>query len=263
MTVAIYRFARFEPQFPQPPNNLDREPNVSVDIERSAPEGVGRPELRTRISLQQLQPNGAFVAFTVKHDEVGFYDAYDEPEDGPDNEEVVRHYYVFPKDYFAYEQNASPGEVYVKAPILVLKEVFRRYRTTMAPPNAVFRQRIVDLRALEITLEMQEQAEPGAYTLSNVPSDTAITRLVVRGQNIAANNEVQNLKDRAESILVLDFDLEHDGTMLQLSIDERGTVKFAKTPGDAPALDVLRRLEPYIRQHSELVAVTVGQGGGG
>ena len=225
---------------------------------------MGRAELRSRISLQQLQPNDAFEAFTVKHDDVGYYDAYDEPDDdGADNENVVRHYYVCPKDYFAYEHNASPGEVYVKAPILVVKEVFRRYRATMAPPNAVFRQRVVDLRALEITLQMQEQAETRAYTLGNVQSDTAITRLLVRGQQMAVNNEVQDLKDRAESVKVLEFGLQHDGTVLQMSIDEQGTVKFTRTPGDAPALDVLHRLEAYIRQHSELVAVTVGQGGGG
>ena len=263
MPVAVYRFARFEPEFPHPLNDPDLAPAVNLDIGRPAPDGVDRQELRSRISRQQLQPNDAFGAFTVRHDEVGHYDSYDEPDDdGQDNEAVVRHYYVCPKDYFAYERNAALGEVYVKAPVLVLKEVFRRYRATMHPLNPVFRQRVVDLRALEVTLQAREQAETGAYTLGNVQSDTAITRLVVRGQQMTANNEVQGLKDRAESIEVLEFALQHGDTVLQMSIDEQGSVKFARTPGDASALDVLHRLEPYIRQHSELVAVTVGQGGG-
>ena len=260
MAVAIYQFARFEPEFPCPlPTSAPTPQADSLDVERPAPEGVGRSQLRSRISRQQLQPNDAFGAFTVTHDDVGHYDAYDEP----DADDVVRHYYVYPKDYFAYERNASPGEVYVKAPILVVKELFRRYRTTMTPANAAFRQRVVDLRGLEATLEVQMHAESGAYTLGNVESDTAITRLVVRGQQIAANNEVQDLKRRAESINVLEFGLQHGEVVLQMSVDERGAVKFARTPGDAPALDVLDRLEPYILKHSELVAVAVGQGGGG
>ena len=168
-----------------------------------------------------------------------------------------------PKDYFAYERIAVPGEVYAKAPLLVVKEVFRRYRATMNPANPVFRQRIVDLRGLEMTLEAQEQAVIGAYTLGNVQSDTAIARLVVRGQRMAANNEVQGLKGRAETVEVLEFGMQHGDTLLQLSVDEQGTVKFARTPGDAPALDVLYRLEPHIELHSQLIAVTVGQGGGG
>lgn len=258
MAIAVYQFARFEPEFPAPLRASDPTPQVdSLDIERPAPEGVGRSQLRSRIARQQLQPNDTFGAFTVTHDDVGHYDAYDEP----DTDDVVRHYYVYPKDYFAYERNASPGEVYVKAPVSILKELFRRYRTTMQPPDAVFRQRVVDLRALEATLKMQEHAEPGAYTLDNVQSDTAISRLTVRGQRIEDNNEVQDLKARAESIAVLEFGLSHGDIVLQMSVDERGAVKFTRTPGDAPALDVLHRLEPYIRQHSELVAVAVGQGG--
>ena len=256
MPVAVYNFARFEPRFPRPLD--DPALAATVDIGRPAPDVTGRPELRSRISRQQLQSSDAFGAFTVKHDDVDYYDSYDEL----DTDEVVRHYYVFPKDYFAYERNASLGEVYVKAPILVLKEVFRRYRSTFNPPNAVFRQRVVDLRALEATLQMQEQTETGAYTFGNVQSDSPIARLAVRGPNMASNNEVQDLKDRAESVKLLEFGLQHGDTVLRVSIDEKGSVKFARTPGDAPALDVLHRLEPYIQQHAELIAVTVGQGGG-
>ena len=265
MTVAVYRFARFEPEFPSPFNAPDHDsgPAVSIDIVRPAPDGVGRQELRSRISRQQSQPNDAFKALTVKHDEVGHYDAYDEPGgNGQENENVIRHYYVCPKDYFAYERNAGAGEVYVNSPDQVLKEVFRRYRATRNPPNPVFRQRVVDLRALEATLRAQEQVVTGAYTLGNVQSDTAIASLAVRGQQMATNNEVQNLKDRAESVKVIEFDLQHGDTMLRISIAEQGSVKFARTPGDAPALDVLHRLEPYIELHSQLVAVTVSQGGG-
>ena len=264
MAIAIYRFARFEPDFPSPAADPEGLAPAFVIVGRPAPDGVNRPELNSRIALQQLQPADTFQALSIRHDEVGHYDAYEEQEgDGPLPEEVVRHYFVYPKDYRAYELINTPGEVFIQAPLEATKELFRRYRSTMNPPNAIYRRRQVNLRALEVTLRHHQHIEPGAYTLANIPSDTPILRMQVSAQQIIDNDEVQDLKDRAESIGILEFGYPYGDELLRISIDALGAVKFHQTPGDAPALEVLSHLEPYIRQHSELVAFTVGQGGGG
>ena len=171
--------------------------------------------------------------------------------------------YVGPVRFFAYELNGNYGQLYATTPTDNLKEMFRRYRATMNREDAVFRQRVVDIRALEAALQAQAAAETTGYTFRNVRSDTAITRMSADGQQIGDNEEVQGVKDRAGVIGAIRFDLQHRDAVLRMGIDEHGTVKFSRNPGEEPALDVLSQLNAFIVAHSELAAVTVGQGRGG
>ena len=257
MTVAVYRFAQFGPRFPHP-DNYDPEPDGSVQVSRPAPEDVDRNELLSKISIPLYQPNNQFRALSVRHDEVGHYDAYHEP----DTDDVTRQHYVCPKNFPAYEQMDVPGQVYARASIQILKEIFRRYRGTLAPTGE-YRQRTLDLRGLEGTLQAAEDVVTSGLVLRNVQSQRPVTRMAIQGLQIPDNPEVQDLKDRAEFIRTLEFIFEHNGGALQMGIDDNASIKFARSPGDAPSLEVMSRLEPYIRQHSELVTVAVGQGGGG
>ena len=281
MAQISFRFAALEPQLLHPEIVLNNPiieggstaaskaviDDLVLDVQRAAPEGAPRPVLRTRVYARSDTPKAGFNAFSVTHDEIGHYDAYAGPDDGRVDtiaaDEVIRKMYIGPIRFFTYELSVSPGHLYATTSTDNLKEMFRRYRATNNRQGAIFRRRVVDIRALEATLSAEASTETTGYTFSNVQSDTAITRMSADGQQIGDNDEVQDVKERAETIKAIRFDFQLDDVVLRMSIDENGTVKFSKNPGDEPALDALHQLNTYIESHSHLVTVTVGQGRSG
>ena len=277
MAQVTFRFAAFEPSLLHPAglpdvsdSDDDSAPRIGSDattgsdpvmhVERPAQDEVPRRVLRTRAFVVPDAPHRAFNAFSVVHDDVGHYDAYANPTNGEPNtnhDEEVRQWYVKPVRFFAYELNDQRGHVYATTPTAILKEMFRRYRATTQNERTTFRQRVVDIRALEPTLQLRMAAQTTGYTFRNVLSDTAITRIVADGQQFGDNDELQNVRDRAEKIGAIRFDFQHGDAILRIGIDEHATVRFSYNPGDRPALDILNQLDEHIAAHSDLTAVSV------
>ena len=274
MPQVTFQFGAFEPPLatylvpgdpddPSAPDDLDGldDPDSLgtpvIDVQRRAPAGAPRDFLRTRMYARPKSPHDAFAAWVVIHDTVGHYYAYDaadgdDKEDGQDiTDDVVHRMYIGPKRFFVYELLNEPGHLYATTSASNLKEIFRRHRVTMKDEGAVFMRREVDVATLETTLMSHAGAETTGYTFSNIQSATTITRMVTDGEQIGDNDEVQGVKTRAEAVRALRFDLQHDDVVLRLSVDEYGTVKFSRYPGDEPALAVLHQLEDYIAEHSE------------
>lgn len=251
MAIQTLQFVVFEPSPLQP---IADSP-IAMDVIRLAPDEVDRPHVRTRAFAQAAAVHDAFHGFNFLHDMVGHYRAYEDVLDPNDDEEPQVFTYIGPIRFHAYELENSPGHLYAATSLENLKEVFRRYRVSTG--NAVLRQRVVDVRGLEVALRQNLGANTGEYTLSRVNSDTAVSRISIRGQDIWDNAEVQDIKNRAERILTLGFDFNHEGVMLGMSVNVSGAIKFARYPGDHPSLEVLRQLEPHIIANSELATINV------
>ena len=274
MAQTTFRFAAFNSGILE--NQSPSGSSLTLSVDRPAPDEATRPSLKTRVFKRPDEPHDAFRAFSVLHDHLVYFDAYpnavsddaDEADDfhvgvqsdnteTADPSETVRQNYIGPIRFLIYELAGQPGFVYATTPASNLKELFRRYRTTTNKQGEVFQQRVVDVRALEASLKAQAGSETTGYNFSNVQSTTAIARLATDGQQLDDNDDVQNIRERAERILALRFDLERNGTILKMGIDEHGTVKFSSYPGDHSGLGILYELEGYIASHSDLVAVTV------
>ena len=250
--IETFRFIAFNPS---PLDNVGEIP--VMDVRRDTPEGIERPFLRTRAYTQEVALHDAFRGYNLVHDTLGRYSAYEDVENPEDNEETQQHYYVGSKRFPAYELRNNAGSLYANASLADLKEVFRRYRNTTGNNGALLRGRIVDVRALRADLRERANAESVGLVFHNVESDTAIVRLAVDGQDMDDNHEVQGVDVRSERILVLKFDIQHGGEMLRMAVDESGTVKFTRYPGDQPGLEMLHQLEQYIRERSEPANINV------
>ena len=73
------------------------------------------------------------------------------------------------------------------------------------------------------------------------------------------NDEVQDVKGRAERIKALRFKYQEGKEVIQVSIDEQGVVKFkfSGDPDEAMLLGALNRLNTHIGAHSSLNPITI------
>ena len=251
MAIQTFQFVVFEPS----PLQIVADNPIAMDVNLPSPEEVDRPYLRTRAFAREVVVHDAFHGFTFLHDAVGHYSAYDDVPDPEDDDEPQVFTYIGASRFHAYELGNNPGYLYAGTSLSNLKEVFRRYRANVG--SAVIRQRIVNVWDLEKALRQNFGANISEYVLLNVNSDTAVSRVDIRGQDISDNDEMQNMKNRAEYLQTLGFGFLHEGVVLGISISMNGAVKFARYPGDHPALEVLCQLEPYIATSSELATIKV------
>ena len=262
MARRTFQVVSFEPVLWEQNNILDGHSPV-LSVSELAPQGAPREHLRTKVFSRLETPHPAFNAFNGVHDICRRYVAYAETDDvGADQDtidEVQEQIYVSPSHFHAYELRRNPGMFYATASESTLKQMFRRYRNTTQQHDATFNQRVVQIADLEPVLRGNMVADTVGYTFRNVTSVTTITTMDVEGPQIGENREVQNAKQRAESIRFIKFDLQWGEHLHRVRIGENGSVSFASYPGDETALAVLDLLEGYVSAHSETESVVIGQ----
>lgn len=235
-----------------------------LNVTERAPEGSPRESLRTKMVARSESPHEAFNAYNGVHDICREFTAYAEDSDGTgdqdDAEEVQVRKYVVPTEFHAYEFRNRPGELYLTATDNTIKQMFRRYRNTEQRLDVTLNQREVQLKCLNEALKSGLATETFGYVFSNVPGQTAITKMDLEGPHIDENQDVQNARDRAENVRTLTFLLQVADRVLKMRVTENGAVTFADYPGDETALSILEVLESYIQQCSDLSSITVVQG---
>ena len=217
----------------------------------------------TRVFERQDKLHDAFKAFNVVHDDCKSIYAYPASDNQTDDASVVENeeekIYVYPLRFSLYELTAQPGQVYAAAPTALLRHMFSRHRETYQAESAVFKQRVVDISALEPVLKSETDAETVGYAFRNVQSNHPISRLAVEGMNVDTNEEVQDIKGRADEIKSITFDLQTSDRLVRVRISEDGSVGFTRDLGDHTALTIVNLLESYISKYSELTSRTVGK----
>ncbi len=252
----------FEGQTPQVSQVLVFESDPLVlRITRQSPLEVAafRPTLVTRGFAIAGVSHDAFNPFQIIHDDVRYIYAYPRSTDGEasDSEKEIRQGYVKPVRFVAYELDDQWGHLYATAPESILKEMFRRYRGTPGNAGASLMRRKINLRQLRARLREEMGVESSDLTFLNVDGDRALTKIVVAGQQLDDNEEIDDFDTRAEEVGVFTFKYQHENAIIKITIKMSGAVRFANDPEGTSSLDLLQRLDGYIRAHSELVPVSV------
>ena len=262
MARRTFQLVLFEPALWSQANLSDGDSTV-LSVSELAPEGSPRKNLRTKVFSRAETPHEAFNAFNGVHDVCRRYMAYAESDEGgadqTDTEQLQEQIYVSPSYFHAYELRRIPGMFYATSSESLLKQIFRRYRETNQRQDVTFNQRVVQIADLELALRNDMSADTVGYTFRNVSSETTITSMDVEGSQMGENQEVQDAKNRAESIRFIKLDLQIGEHLHRIRIGENGSVSFAKYPGDETALAVLDLLEQYMSRYSETESVVIGQ----
>ena len=142
-----------------------------------------------------------------------------------------------------------------------MRQMLRRYRGTYTD-DVDLNRRIVDLDCLEQQLS---PANIDGYLLTDILMSSPVRRMEIVGQRLGENDEVQNVKGRADKLRALEFSWQHRGLdrVVYVRVAENGAVRFIDYPGDATALRVLADLEPLIArcEDTELINVRERRGG--
>ena len=183
----------------------------------------------------------------------------DDNQDDPDG--LQERIYVQPREFHIYEFAEKAGQLYVTTPELTMRQMLRRYRDTSTNDVALNR-RIVDLDCLEGQLS---PANIDGYLLTDVLMSSPVQRMEIVGQRLGQNDEVQDVKSRADKLRALEFSWQRVGMdrVVYVRVAENGAVRFIDYPGDATALRVLADLEPLIDacDDTELINVRKRRGG--
>ena len=235
-------------------DDLDVSP-PPLAIAESAPDGVGREELKTVFHTLPTADHDAFETFSVRHDEARNIRAYSEGTvDDPSPDDVTDRSFVQPRDFHLYEFRNNPGHVYVTTQEPVVRRMYRRARETHGGQGMALRLRNINLGDLEAALN---NAEIIGYKLVNILSNTPIATYDVLGEDIRHNQEIQGAKTRAGGIKALAIRLQHGNEIIAVWVYQNNVVTFLNYPGDNPGLGLLSLLNPIIGNCSDLVLATV------
>ena len=257
MAVKTLNFVRFEPSLWGEVMDPSQSVTKVLDAFESAPDGVDRNQLRTRVNLHPLSPHSAFAALTAIHDiVVPIRGAYAPLEGGDDDPDTLQdRLLVRPKDYNIFEFRSRAGQIYANMPISYIKRMSFRQRQTLTEDGesgATLSVRLVNLPNLENALKQTTalSVKVVGYRLERVLLSTPITRLDVLAEEIESNTEMQDAKGKAERMRFLIIDVVTESALIRVRVAENGAVNFPDYPGDGIALDVLESLEPIIDKQS-------------
>ena len=240
---SLWNGERFDPQTP------------ILSIEAPAPPNENnRAVLNTRVYYVENSPSDDFHVFNVSHDNYSRHTAYD-PDD-PSSDSLIEVTSVYPIHFAAYNLKTQPGSFYATTSHNNLKDVFRRYREFTKSGHITLNLRILDVQCLERSLV---DAEVVGYTLLNVSGVTPYHRLQAEGPQIDRNPEAQDFVQRAGHMQAISLMLQSGTMILKLSIRDDGSITFQIYPGDATALDVISKLESFIRGCSDEQSIQVRQ----
>ncbi len=183
----------------------------------------------------------------------------DDDQDDPDS--LQERIFVQPREFQIYEFGDKTGQLYVTTPELIMRQMLRRHRSTYTDDIDLSR-RIVDLDCLEKQLA---PATIDGYLLTDVLLGSPVQRVEIVGQRLGQNDEVQDVKERADKLRALQFSWTRRGMdrVVDVRVAENGAVRFTDYPGDETALRVLGDLEPLIErcEDTELINVRKRRGG--
>ena len=227
-----------------------------LKVSEPASEECPRNSLRTIVTRRTGAPRMGFNAFNAAHDEEKPITAYADPDgDQDDPEHIVRRVYVRPRDFQIYEFVDKPGFIYATAPQYTMSQMLRRFKNTY-DDDVDLNRRIVDLDCLE---EQLEPSKIGGYKLTDVLLSSHVRRVEIVGQRLGENDEVQEVKARADKLRALEFSGQFGAInrIVRLRVTELGSVHFFDYPGDASALKVLEELESFIDRCDDMELINV------
>ena len=257
MSRKLLSFARFSPGLwpsQSPPVDFDDvvRSSTALQVAQPAPEGSPREQLKTTVTYNADSSHDAFHSLTATHDEARRIQAYS---DNPNEDVIEERIIVRPRTFQIREFRDSPGQLYIAAPYTTIRQMFRRFRETNSGAPNVFQQRIVQILALEVKL--RRMGTIMGYKMLDVILSTPIRSYDVLGDDISANQEVQDAKQRAREVWAITFGLQQGNAILRVQVASNGSVTFLEYPGDGIASQFLLHLEPILSAHSDLETLSL------